>query len=179
MLCDDSKLRSSTSTRADTQSDLLAFCLKPARGHLPSLANLDLSGNSFGKKALRWDSCNWPHLTKLTVSQCSLGVSDIEGLVRGHWPLLACLDVGDNNLYHSYLRSLAQGLWPELLELRLANNGNSALEELHQASWKSLRMLDLGAHILHSALHWKQFMLHCESLENRYTPCTSVVRCVR
>ncbi len=115
------------------------------QGHLPSLANLDLSGNRFGKKALRWGSCNWPHLTKLTVSQCSLGVPDVEGLVRGHWPLLADLDVGDNRLDHTYLRSLAQGHWPELLGLRLAYNDNSAAEDLHQANWTSLGMLDLGA----------------------------------
>ncbi len=131
------KLRGNSLGPADVQ-DLV-------QGHLPSLANLDLSGNSFGKKALRWDSCNWPHLTKLTVSQCSLGVSDIESLVRAHWPLLACLDVGDNRLDHTYLRSLAQGHWPELLGLRLAYNDNSAAEDLHQANWTSLGMLDLGA----------------------------------
>ena len=51
----------------------------------------------------------------------------------------------NNSLEHTYLRSLVQGHWPELLELRLANNDNSAAEELHQAKWKSLRMLDLGA----------------------------------
>ena len=75
--------------------------------------------------------------------KCRLGVADVESLVRGHWPLLAFLDVRKIHLGYKYLRSLAQGQWPELVELRLANNDNSAAEELHQAIWKSLRMLDL------------------------------------
>ena len=116
-----------------------------AQGHLPSLASLNLGDNSFGMQALRWDSCNWPHLTKLRVSHCGLGVADIEGLVRCDWPLLAHLDVRNNCLEYTYLRSLAQGHWPVLLELRLENNDNSAAEDLHQANWKSLRMLDFGA----------------------------------
>ena len=91
-----------------------------------------------------WDLCKWPHLTKLKVGKCCLGVSDFQGLVRGDWPLLASLDVGNNILEHTYLRSLAQGHWPELLELRLAYNDSSAAEELHQANWKTLRVLDLG-----------------------------------
>ncbi len=118
-----------------------------AQGHLPSLASLNLGNNTVGMQSssICWELCKWPHLTKLKVCKCRLGVSDIQGLVRGHWPLLACLDVRNNSLEHTYLRSLAQGHWPELLELRLANNDNSAAEELHQANWKTLRMLDLGA----------------------------------
>jgi hypothetical protein len=118
-----------------------------AQGLLPSLASLNLDHNRIGVQSSMtgWDLCNWPHLTELTVSQCSLGVSDIQGLVRCHWPLLAHLNVSYNSLEYTYLRSLAQGHWPELLELRLAYNDNSAAEDLHQADWKSLRMLDLGA----------------------------------
>ena len=114
------------------------------QGHLPSLASLNLSGNRFGKKALRWDSCNWPHLTKSAVSHCRLGVADIEGLVRCDWPLLVHLDVRNKCLKDTYLRSLAQGHWPKLQELRLENNDNSAAEDLQQADWKSLHMLDFG-----------------------------------
>lgn len=102
------------------------------QGHLPSLASLDLGKNRFGMQTstVCWESCKWPHLTTLKVNKCSLGVADVEGLVRGHWPLLAHLDVSEDDLQHTYLRSLAQGHWPELLELRLANNDNSAAEVL-------------------------------------------------
>ena len=67
------------------------------------------------------------------------------GLVRCAWPQLAHLDLTHNCFEYAYLRSLAQGQWPGLLELNLGNNDNSAAEDLHQASWKSLRMLDFGA----------------------------------
>ena len=117
------------------------------QGHLAPLASLNLGKNRFGRQSVTvcWESCKWPHLTVLKVFRCRLGVADIEGLVKGHWPLLACLDVSTNNLESTYLWSLAQGHWPELLELRLASNDNSAAEDLHQANWKSLCMLDLGA----------------------------------
>jgi len=118
-----------------------------AQGHLPSLASLNLGNNTVGSHTSMacWDLCNWPHLTKLTVSQCGLGVADIEGLVRCYWPLLAHLDVSNNSLEYTYLRSLAQGHWSELLELSLANNDNSAAEDFHQTDWNTLRMLDLGS----------------------------------
>ncbi|DBA70597.1 TPA: hypothetical protein ACH3X2_011986 [Trebouxia sp. C0005] len=133
--------------------DLRGNLLGPAdvqdlgQGHLPSLASLNLGNNTVGMQSptICWELCKWPHLTELKVSKCYLGVPDIQGLVRGHWPLLACLDVSHNSLEHIYLTSLAQGHWPELLQLRLASNDNSAAEELHQANWKALRMLDLGA----------------------------------
>ena len=83
------------------------------QGHLPSLASLKLGSNQFGSgmqaSTIRWELCKWPHLTKLKIRKCCLGVADVEGLVRGHWPLLAHLDVRKNDLHYMYLRSLAQG----------------------------------------------------------------------
>ena len=89
-----------------------------AQGHLPSLASLNLGNNPVGMQSstIRWDLCKWPHLTKLEVFKCRLGVADVESLVRGSWPLLACLDVGDNRLvythtYEASLKDTGQSFW--------------------------------------------------------------------
>ena len=119
-----------------------------AEGHLPALASLNLHWNDIGMQTSTcfWGLCDWPCLTAMTISDYYLGVSDIEALVKcRHWPLLAHLDVSHNRLESKYLKSLAQGQWPALLELCLANNDNSAAEDLLSADWKSLGMLDLGA----------------------------------
>ena len=71
-----------------------------------------------------------------------LTVDNIQSLVSSPMVHLTCLDISNNNLAKEYIAVLAQGRWPQLSSLFVGGNDNSAVHELGNTDWKSLRVLD-------------------------------------